>query len=158
MSTPTRITKLLAYLDSELAACFPTHLELQDPDDLFENLDTELAAGWGVVVEGSRNTERCLDGQNFYLQRDLTIVLTRDLASQGSDRKLRKAKRDQLLEDVVLLYKRLTGQFSIEVDGVTLAFAFSFAGDSGVREISVRDGRYIFTEITVSAEYREPKT
>lgn len=162
MSQPaaTRITHLLAFLDSELAAALPEHKELQDPDDLFENLDTELSRGWGVSVGGAENTERCMDGQAYYLRREFTIVLTRDIASQLSDRALRKRNRDRLLEDLTLVMKRFTGQYTVTLEGTTtvLAFDFKFVNDVGVKEIVVNDARYIFTELTVSAEYREPKT
>lgn len=156
--TPTRITKLIAYLESEIQSALAEHIELQDPDDLFENNETELAKGWGLVVEGAENSERCHEAGAFYLRRRFTIIITQDLLSQGSDRKLRKAKRDQLLEYAVLLFKRFTGQYSITVDGTTLAFIFAFEGDSGVKEITVNDSRFAFMELSISAEYREPKT
>lgn len=155
---PTRISQLIDWIYGQLQTTFPEHLEILDTDELDENPATVLAKGFGVAVEAAENSERCLENTAYYYRRELTVILTRETLSLGSDSASRKKKLKLALEDLNLLLLALVGQRTVVSAGKVLAFDFKFVSDSGARFTVIKDIPHIFIELTVSAEYREPKT
>lgn len=154
--TPSRISQIVDWLYTELAAAVPQAQQLLDPDDLFENPPELLARGWGISIGAAENSNRCLSNDAYYYRRDFTVVLTYSMVSLEGTPDLRKAKAKLALEDLNLVLKRLRGSNTIMDGTTTVAFSFSFQGDSGPKPIVVNGEAFVFIELTVSAEYREP--
>lgn len=155
---PTRISRILDHFYSEIRTVFPEHQELFDADDLFENPAEILAKGFGIVVGPGENTNRCLGNEEYYWLREFTLILTQDFLAIASDPLSKITKSKLALEWFHVLLNRLAGQNTIIVDGETQSFKVDVTRDSGPRTITVNDAQYLFIELTVTAEYREPKT
>lgn len=159
--SPSRISKIFDHYMKEIALALPEHSELMDTDEIDENPDAVLKAGYGVTVGSGENTEECMEATAYYYRREFTVILTRSVLATVGDTKTRKDQWKQSLEDLHQVLKRLTGQYSIlDPDDPTkvLSFKSAYANDSGPRATVIRDMPYVFIELTVSAEYREPTT
>lgn len=160
--TPTRISKIYDFYMSELDAALPEHEELFDIDNLDENPAEVLARGYGMGIGDGENTDRCMEDGAYYYRRSFTIILTRDVTSLYADTATRKDIWKGILEDLHLVLKRLTGSHEIveNVSGRTsvISFKTEYADDSGPRSTVIEGQNYVFIELTVSAEYREPTT
>lgn len=156
----TRISEIYDWLFEQIQLALPTHRELSDPDDLFESLDSDLAQGFGVTIGEGENTQLCIDARSYYYKRDFTVILTREVLTQNADAKSRRDKWKQALEDLHQVLARLTPNVSIVDQTVSPArvnsFKFLAVNDGGPRSTTIRDINYVFIELTVSAEYREP--
>jgi hypothetical protein len=156
--TPSRISKIYDWFLSEVAAALPDHSELMDPDDLTENPDGLLAKGYGITIGAGQNTNRCIEANAYYYQRDFTIILTRDLVRLQADSDSRKEKWKNILEDLHLVLQRLTGSYSIVEGTSVISFKNEYSSDSGPRATVINGNDYVFIELTVTAEYRETKS
>lgn len=160
MSLPdiTKISKIYDHLLAQMASALPKHLELSDPEELDESLPAELAQGIGVSIGQGEHPERCLSDQEYFYQREFTLIVTRDVTHLMGDAKSRKERWKLILEDLHLVLQKLTGQHTIVNGTEVISFKMAYTRDSGPRATVINNVPYAFIELTVSAEYRERTT
>lgn len=156
--TPSRISKIYDHFLEQLKLALPCHQELMDAEELDENPDDMLSKGYALAIGDGRNTDRCMESTAYYYERQFTVLLVRDVIAQQADKDLRKEKWKNALEDLHQVLKRLTGAHSIVDGSNVISFKVAYADDSGPRSTFIRDIPYVFIELTVTAEYREPTT
>lgn len=160
MSEPnrSRISKIIDWLYATVPSVLPEHIELLNPDDLFENPTEVLAKGWGISIGDGENTERCLGTEAYHWRREFTVIVTQDLLAIAGDQKSVRDKQKLALEWCHALLKMFTASASIadpDGSGDMISFKADVLRDSGPRQITVNDADYIFVELTLALEYRE---
>lgn len=160
--TPSRITAIYNHLLKQVALALPCHKELFDTDEIDENPPELLNAGYGVVLNDGENTNLCISSQEYYHRRDFVILITREVVALEAATEQRTEKWLSIMEDLHQVMKRLARETSIVDTTVNPpkvnAFKSMYASDSGPRSTFIKGAKYVFIELTVTVEYREPTT
>ncbi len=156
----SRISKIDNWIYAAVAAALPNHVILNDTEDLEENFESQLNAGYGTTMGDGEPREREIQDGSYYQVREFTVIITRDYLAQQADGHSRRMKRQALMEDLHAVRLALIGNRVIKEEGTTrvLSFDLKFTGDSGPRDTVIGGKPFLFIEMKVSAEYREPKT
>lgn len=152
----SKISYIFDRLITEMQDALKEHQELLDFEDLENNAPAILAKGFGIGVGAGRNTERCFDGLSYYYEREFVLIITRSALTTYADAQTRKDQIKTILEDLDLVMKGLTGDFTfVDTDGTEKSFNVKFANDGGPKSTVIVGEKYQFIELTVTAEYRE---
>lgn len=159
---PSKVTQIYDKLLALLAGALPCSVELQEPDDLDQNPPQQLAAGFGISFAEGENTDRCIDPCGYYQRRSFDLILTRSDEFVMGDTKTRTNNRKSLLEDTHKVIRALSGSHTLigDVDPAgrteVLSFDVEYVSDGGPVNSLVQGANYLFIELSVTAEYREP--
>lgn len=160
--TPSKISAIYRHLVKQIGLALPCHKELFDTEDIDENPPELLNAGYGVVINEGENTNLCISSQEYFHSRTFVVLLTRDLTAIEGSLAVRTEKWLSIMEDLHQVMKRLARETSIVDDSVTpakvISFKSAYATDSGPRSTWIKGQRFVFIELTVTVEYREPTT
>lgn len=154
---PSKISLIYDELLSRAGTALPDHKQLRDVEDLANNPDHVLRAALGIQPGAGENTNRCLDTQRYYLQRDFELVITREMVQLPEDVDTMHSKWKAILEDLNTLLKAITGQITIGAQA-EVAFKCEYTGDQGPRTIQVGQLTYAFIELAITVEYHELTT
>lgn len=158
----SKVTRIYDELLRIIAGALPCSHELADPESLDVNPPSQLANGFGLSFAEGENTDRCIDACGYYQQRSFDIVLTRDHTFQVGDNKTRTNNIKALMEDTHKVIRALSGNHTLTgaVDHMghteVISFKVSYAADGGPVVTQIEGGDYLFNELSVTAEYREP--
>lgn len=160
--TPSRITAIFNHLRKQVALALPCHEELIESDEIDENPDQMLKRGWGLNITDGENTNLCISSQEYYHRRSFVLLVTREVITNESDKEGRQSKWLGLMEDLHQVMKQLAKETSIVDTTVTPpkvnSFKSAYTNDSGPRATVIRGQKYVFIELTVTIDYREPTT
>jgi hypothetical protein len=154
---PSKITNIYDELLRITSLAFPDHSVLTDLEDLSNNSDQSLRAGYGIQPGNGENTSREICIGKYTLQRDFEIVLTREMLSQPGDTETHQEKWKAILEDLHLLLRQICGRVTMG-PRADWAFKVFYTGDQGPRSIQAGTGSFSFIEATITAEYSELTT
>lgn len=121
--------------------------ELDDAYHLDQNPDTQLRAGWGIMIDGGDQTarENCKDS----IGRTLTVVITTEARAKSGD-------MDRQMDQELDLFDRMEEVLNAIRDESTLdqtVYKCVYASDSGRQEIFLENEPYYYVEIVFNIEY-----
>lgn len=160
--TPSRITAIFNHLRKIIGSSLECHTELFNSDEIDENPESQLAKGWGLVIGNGENTNLCISAQEYFHRRDFTIIIVREAIANEADKEGSQHKWLSVMEDLHLVMKGLTRETSFVDTTVNppkaIAFKSAYTSDSGPRSTVMKGQNYVFIELSVTIEYREPIT
>lgn len=160
----SKVTQVYDSILALMAAALPCHSELQDPESLDLNPPDQLKAGFGLSFAEGENTERCIDSTGYYQARNFDLILTRELLFVQGDIPTRTKCWKAMMEDMHRVIKSISGNHTIAgaVDSAgrteVLSFSVKYVNDGGPVSTLIEGADYLFSELSVTAEYREPLT
>ena len=84
-----------------LTTLFADKVELNNPDNLLDNVDSDLRNGFGVVIGPASPND--FDFNEFYESRDITIIFTEEVIRLEGDETAFKTIKKNIIEDTVTL-------------------------------------------------------
>lgn len=144
------ITAAYDYMVGVAQSLLPDHKRLPDPYNLVNNSDRHLEKGWGFTIERGRSN-RHTDQGSVGVDRDIIFKITRQFISLASDAEKRATTEKQILEDQMLILKRLESDFTLG----GLILNTDYDSDTGVEYVIIKDSPYLKIETTISLQYVE---
>ena len=99
----SNFTTVYDQIITTLGTLFPDKREIPNPDNLLDNVDSELCDGYGVVIGPA--IPQNFDYNEFMELRDITIIFTEEVARLEGDESQFKTIKKNLIEDTVTLKK-----------------------------------------------------
>lgn len=84
-----------------LGVLFADKIEISNPDNLLDNVDSELCNGFGVMIGPANPMD--FDYSEFYENRDVTIIFTEEVIRKEGDEVQFKTIKKNIIEDTVTL-------------------------------------------------------
>lgn len=137
---------------SMLSTLFTTKNELTDALILENNIELDLANGYGVSFEDANNSER-LQECKLSIARNVIIVLTKEVYASHQDKSSFKAAEKALFEE----HFNMIYQFKADEGIRDLVLTTDYIEDTGLQRLVEGDGHKQFITIatTFSVEYLE---
>lgn len=160
----SKIPQIYDKLLELIAAALPCSFELDDPENLELNTPGQLDAGFGLSFAEGENTDRCIDACGYYQERTFDLIVTRKHEYVAGDKKTKTDNLKALMGDLHKVIKALAGTHTIigDVDQMgrteVLSFKVKYESDGGPVGTQIEGANYLFAELSVTAEYREPLT
>jgi hypothetical protein len=160
----SKVTQVYDAILALMAGALKCHAELQDPENLEFCPPQQLKAGFGLSFAEGENTDRCIDACGYYQARNFDLILTRELLFVEGDIPTRTKCWKAMMEDMHRVIKAISGSHTIAgaVDQAgrteVLSFSVKYVNDGGPVSTFIEGADYLFSELSVTAEYREPLT
>lgn len=155
----SRVADILDFFYDQTKAALPDHQELLDTEDLNNNPEGITKQGYGITVASGEHPERDLCNNAYWYRRYFDVLITREVVSLYSDSATRKAAMKQILDDLHAVLNKWAGVNDLVTStGQQKAFAFVVRKDPGPKPMIIGGKQHLYIEVTISAEYREPKT
>lgn len=149
----TTITDVYNNFVTVIETALPSHKRLHNPYSVEENPEMIVRKGWGLQIDDGINSNRCISPE-YYLQRNFSVVITRENVAKDSDPVRRDAAKLELLEDLHLLISA-----SVLDNTLTqVAARFQYESDTGLQEVYIQDKPYSFIQAQFLVEYSQQIT
>jgi hypothetical protein len=141
---------LLARIETKLDTAQEGYFRLPNPYKPAENNDRFLLKGYGIVLGPGQNTNRFVNCK-FSINRNVTIVLTRQYFAREDDAEGKAVTEKALFEDQYILINDL--EQDISVNGQTMYTKYE--ADSGIEYVQGSTDRFLMLRTDFSMEYIE---
>ena len=112
-----------------LATLYPNKIRIPNPYSLDDNNNAMLKNSYGVIMGPSINTDQ-LQGSMIVMDRDCSIVLTKQIFDNNTDSTIRVTAEKEIITDMLAIIKGVVGMPGTD--------NFKFINDEGI-EFALND-------------------
>jgi hypothetical protein len=149
----TKITNIREELESIIAASIAGYKQIPNPYEIEKTSNVILKKGFAIAFGPGTNTERLLSCQ-LSIDREMAIVLTRQVSSTEHDTNRRESIEKDILEDQFLIIRAIERDPSLN----NKAARARYVGDNGLEFLSLENSRYFVLQSNFAFEYFEDLT
>lgn len=149
----TKITNIREELESIIAASVAGYKQIPNPYEIEKTSNVILKKGFAIAFGPGTNTERLLSCQ-LSIDREIAIVLTRQVSSTEHDTNRRESIEKDILEDQFLIIRAIERDPSLN----NKAARARYVGDNGLEFLSLENSRYFVLQSNFAFEYFEDLT
>jgi len=149
----TKITNIREELESIIAASIAGYKQIPNPYEIEKTSNVILKKGFAIAFGPGTNTERLLSCQ-LSIDREIAIVLTRQVSSTEHDTNRRESIEKDILEDQFLIIRAIERDPSLN----NKAARARYVGDNGLEFLSLENSRYFVLQSNFAFEYFEDLT
>lgn len=145
----------LAYdaLKARLVTLYPSHAELEVPEEIERNLHQTLVKAYGITFLAAENTRRFATQQiRGSYRRQFGVRFTREVTSAEFDLSSRDSVRKDLFEDVFILFQDISKNPKLFSAAVIKAEVISDTGSNFVKADKID---FVWVEVVVEIEIFE---
>lgn len=146
----TKISEIREQLETLITTALTGYRQIPNPYEIEKTSNVILRKGFGIAFGPGTNTERMLSCQ-LSVDRDFSILLTREVAVTEHDAAGREAVEKSIFEDLHLLIKAI----ETDADLATKASRARYVSDNGLEYVGLENSRYFLIAATFAAEYFE---
>ena len=149
----SKITDIREELETIIAAAVTGYRQIPNPYEIEKTSNVILKKGFAIAFGPGTNTERLLSCQ-LSVDREMAIVLTRQVSSTEHDTNRREEIEKDIFEDHYLIIKAIEKDPSLN----NKAARARYVGDNGLEFLSLENSRYFVLQSNFAFEYFEDLT
>jgi hypothetical protein len=149
----SKITALRDALKTLVETTLTGYRQIPNPYETEKTANVILKKGYGLAFGPASNTERLLSCQ-LSVEREIVLVLTRQVSSTEHDTDRREDIEQAILEDQFLVIQALEADSSL---GGNVSRA-AFLSDNGLEYVAIENSRYFVLQSSFVFEYFEDLT
>lgn len=147
----SNVTNVYNGLLEKLAEKFPAKSRIPNPYNLPDNIDNFLIDGFGVKV-GPEGQSEFVEFNSFCVNREFTIVFTREMVATSSNTDVPDDISLKLLEDIYEARKMITAPDKMGISSIQKA---DNGSASGVTEVKAESRKYLSMEVSFNIDINE---
>lgn len=149
----SKITNIREQLETTIESVVTGYRQIPNPYEIEKASNVILKKGYAIAFGPGTNTERLLSCQ-LSVDREMAIVLTRQVSSTEHDTNRREDIEKAIFEDQYLIIKAIEKDPSLN----NTAARARYTGDNGLEFLSLENSRYFVLQTNFAFEYFEDLT
>jgi hypothetical protein len=146
----TKITEIREEIETIIKAALPGYRQIPNPYEIEKTSNVILKKGFGIAFGPGTNSERLLSCQ-LSVDREMAVILTRQVSSTEHDTDRREAIEKELFEEHFLIVRAIERDPSLN----NKAARARYTSDNGLEFLSLENSRYFVLQSNFAFEYFE---